>query len=196
MMPLTLAPKMANRKNPYSDNRDEVPLQQDTTSSFSARKTTRCVWCYVATLLLALGWVIPLLLLAIAVIADAWNLEVLEQTVRSIAESAFRILSLNSRFRFLPLLTPIIGHVGFMMFLYSTSYIRRWRPFRVWFLLTGVVTVLLIMLIAFAVDAQPPGSSLAMAITMFGVCMGPVVVLGISIGTLGMMMYLPTRLCP
>jgi hypothetical protein len=84
-----------------------------------------------------------------------------------------------------------MGLVGLLMLLCSTSYIHRWRPFRIWFLLTGVTAVLPMILIALTVDAQPPGSSLAMVVTMFGAYMGPVIVLGISAGILGLMMYLP-----
>ena len=193
MMPLPHEPKIANQENPYSTDRVEVPAQHDTSSAFFASTKMRSIWRYVAFLFLTLGWIFPLLLLAVSIIADAWDLEALEQAARSTAEFAFRVLSLNSQFRFLPLLVPIIGLVGLLMLLSSMSYIHRWRPFRIWFLLTGVTAVLPIIIIALAVDAQPPGSGLAMVVTMFGAYMGPVLVLGISTGVLGLMMYLPTN---
>jgi hypothetical protein len=193
MMPLPHEPKIVNHANPYSADRVEISAQQVTSSTFFASSKMRNIWRYVASLFLTLGWIVPLLLVAVSIIADAWELEVLDQAARSTAEFAFRVLSLNSQFRFLPLLVPIMGFVGLLMLLSSTSYIHRWRPFRIWFLLTGVTTVLPIILIAFAVDAQPPGSSLAMLVTIFGAYMGPVLVLGISVGILGLMMYLPSN---
>jgi hypothetical protein len=193
MMPLPHEPKIVNHANPYSADRFEIPAQEDTSSTFFASTKMRSIWRFVASLFLTLGWVVPLLLLAVTIIADAWNLEVLEQAARSTAEFAFRVLSFKSQFRFLPLLVPIMGLVGLLMLLSSTSYIHRWRPFRIWVLLTGVTAVLPIILIALAVDAQPPGSGLAMFVTIFGAYMGPVLVLGISTGILGLMMYLPTN---
>jgi hypothetical protein len=193
MMPSTFKPKIAKHENPYSVDRVEVPVQQETTSTSFAIAKMRSIWRYVASMLLTLGWFIPLLLIVVTIIADAWDLEELEQFARSTAEFAFRILSLNYQFRFLPLLVPIMGLVGLLMLLSSTSYISRWRPFRIWFLWTGLATILPILLISLAVDAQPPGSSLAMIVTMFGACMGPVFILGIAIGIVRLMMYLPTN---
>lgn len=192
-MPLPHEPRIVNQKNPYSPDRVAVPAQQDTSSPISPSTKMLRIWQYIAILFLAVGWILPPLLVAISIIADAWGLEVIDQAARSTATFSFRVLSLNLRFRFLPLLVPIMGFVGLFMLLSSTSYMYRWRPFRIWFLMTGVTAVLPIILIAFAVDAQPPGSSLAMAVTMFGACIGPVLVLGISVGILGLMMYLPAK---
>lgn len=81
-MPSTFKPKIANHENPISVDRVEVPVPQETTSTSFAIAKMRSIWRYVASMLLTLGWFIPLLLIVVTIIADAWDLEVLEQDQR------------------------------------------------------------------------------------------------------------------
>ena len=129
------------------------------------------------------GWGIPLI---IGILGPA-----LPYSVR---EPIREMLSLiNNEYRWIPASMAVIGLLGFPMFAISTVYIRTLSRFRLHFILVGFCTSISIACLSLVVDSQPPGSALAMLVSVMGLLLVPLAVLGIAVGLIGLLMLLPSR---
>ena len=87
----------------------------------------------------------------------------------------------------------VIGLLGFPLFAISTVYIRTLSRYRLYFILAGFCTAISVACLGLVVDSQPPGSALAMLISLMGLLLVPLAVLGIAFGLIGLLMLLPIR---
>ncbi len=127
------------------------------------------------------GWGIPLI---IGVLGPALPYSVGEP----IRQMLFLI---NNEYRWIPASMVVIGLLGFPMFAISTVYIRTLSRFRLHFIFVGFCTALGITCLGLVVDSQPPGSALAMIVSLMGLFLVPLAVLGIAAGLIGLLMLLP-----
>lgn len=127
------------------------------------------------------GWGIPLII------------GILGPTLPNSAGETIRqmLFLINNEYRWIPASMVVIGLLGFPMIAISTVYVRTLSRFRLHFILGGFCTALSIAFLSLVVDSQPPGSALAMVVTLMGLLLVPLAVLGIAVGLIGLLMLLP-----
>jgi hypothetical protein len=128
-------------------------------------------WLAIGLSLVAIGWGVPFVgFLSGAAMPEAFR------------EHWIRIASLFSVF--------VTGLIGSLMLAMSTSYVRNLSRFRLLFLVAGWCTTLSIAGLGLVVDSQPPGSALAMFISLTGVLLFPLAIAGLAFGILGLLMLI------
>jgi hypothetical protein len=136
-----------------------------------------------AILLIFLGWVLPISIMFIASFLPAATRQSLQQQVGNIHEEH----------RWVPLAVVLCGLLGVLMFAISFACIRALRPYRFLFVILGGSVFLPILGMALAVDSQPPGSGLAMIISLTAVTLIPVAIVALVVGLLGLLLFIPFR---
>jgi uncharacterized membrane protein len=130
-----------------------------------------------AILLILLGWGLPIAIMFIASFLPV-------TTLRSIQQ-------LLGEHRWVSWSAALCGLFGVLMLAISSAYIRSFRPYRILFVILGGSVFLPILGMALAVDSQPPGSALAMIISLTAVILIPVAIVALVVGLLGLLLFIP-----
>lgn len=158
---------------------DRPPTQSSEALTRNSFKTLRML----AILLMFLGWGLPLAVIFIAELLPAANRQSLQQFVRTLATEQ----------RWIPLSVLLCGFLGVLMFALSFAFIRALRPYRVLLVILGGSVFLPILGMALMVDSQPPGSGLAMIISLTAVVLIPAAIIALLVGLLGLLLFIPFR---
>lgn len=158
---------------------DQPPTKSSEALTRNRFKTLRML----AILLMFLGWGLPLAIVLIAELLPAADRQSLQQLVGSIA----------NEHRWVPLSVFLSGLLGVAVFALSFAAIRALRPYRFLFVILGGSVFLPILTMALMVDSQPPGSGLAMIISLTAVVLIPTAIIALLVGLLGLLLFIPFR---
>jgi hypothetical protein len=107
----------------------------------------------------------------------------------SIRELTHQVLfGMNNDYRWIVPTLALIGLAGLTCSAISLPRVRQLRIYSPFLIGAGLLVVVPILTMALLVDLQPPGSPLAMIISMFGSVMGVLVVLGLIVGGVGLIL--------
>lgn len=157
----------------------QTQTQHQPTIAYDRFRTLRKL----AILLIFLGWGLPIAIMFIAAFVPAAVRQNLQQLLRGV----------NNEHRWVPWAVVLCGLLGVLMFAISFAYIRALRPYRYLFVILGGSVFLPILGMALAVDSQPPGSGLAMIISLTAVILIPVAIVALVVGLLGLLLFIPFR---
>ncbi len=138
-------------------------------------------WTGIAMLMI--GWGSLLFLATLAPMIPGWVGEALHSIVTTI----------NNHYRWIPPTLLVLGLAGICMLVATLSCFHKLRPIRFHLITLGLGTATSIGGLGLAVDSQPPGSDLAIFISMFGSILFLLAILGLLVGILGLILLIPAR---
>ncbi len=131
--------------------------------------------------LLTIGWGSLLFFATMAPMIPGW----VGEAIHSI------VTTMNNHYRWIPPTLLLMGLVGICMLVATVSWFHKLRSMRVYLLTLGLGTAASIGGLGLAVDSQPPGSALAMFISMFGSILFLLAILGLLVGIIGLILFIP-----
>jgi hypothetical protein len=100
----------------------------------------------------------------------------------------FPVYYVNLYFPWMVTVLAYLGLAGAMLSSLSFTLVRRLRFLSEWMIAAGLLVAVPILTMALSEDSQPPGSSLAMIVSMFGSVLWVLFHLATAIGTMGLLL--------